>query len=58
MTKEEESIVRAIWGDQDPIETTEEVAQVVEGVIAMAEVMAQKWDEGLTVAFDAPINLH
>jgi hypothetical protein len=57
-TKEEENIIEAIWGDTDPDVDPGEIETVVTGIVSMAEIMAKKWDEGLTVAFEAPTNLH
>jgi hypothetical protein len=58
MTEEQERIVKAIWGDREPLETQEEVEHIVNGVIMMAEYMRRKSDQGLTVVYDAPIGLH
>ena len=58
MTEEQERIVKAIWGDREPIETQEEVEHIVNGVIMMAEYMRRKSDQGLTVVYDVPIGLH
>ena len=58
MTDYEKDIVDAIWGDAGPqSETPEEVQQIVDGVVAMAEHMRRKSEQGQTVVYDAPYGL-
>lgn len=57
-SKEDEVIIRGIWGDDDPDMSERDLKALVLGIKIMAEKMAIAHEDGLTVAFEAPTNLH
>ena len=55
MTPEDQKIVDAIWGDEG---LTKEDRQVVEGIMAMAELAASRFVAGKTVMVPETDTLH
>lgn len=58
MTKEEQQIIEAIWGDQEPDMSERDLKALILGIKIMAEEMAKKHENGKMVAYEAPSNLH
>ena len=58
MTNEEQQIIEAIWGDQDPNMSERDIKALTLGIKIMAEIMEGKYEDGKIVAFEAPTNLH
>ena len=58
MTKEEQQIIEAIWGDQEPDMNERDLKALILGIKLMAEEMAKRHDDGKMVAYDAPTSLH
>ena len=57
-SKEDEVIIRGIWGDDDPDMSERDLKALVLGIKIMAEIMEGKYEDGKIVAFEAPTNLH
>lgn len=58
MTKEEQQIIEAIWGDQEPDMSERDLKALILGIKIMAEKMAERHEDGKMVAFNAPTSLH
>lgn len=58
MTKEEQQIIEAIWGDQEPDMSEKDLKALILGIKIMAEKMAEKDADGKMVAYNAPTSLH
>jgi hypothetical protein len=55
MTPEDQAIVDAIWGEEG---LTKEDRQVVEGIMAMAELASERFKAGKTVVVPETDTLH
>jgi len=58
MTPEEQKIIEAIWGEQEPDMSERDLKALILGIKIMAETMADKHEDGKMVAFEAPTSLH
>jgi len=58
MTPEEQKIIEAIWGEQEPDMSERDLKALILGIKIMAEEMGKKHEDGKMVAFEAPSNLH
>ena len=58
MTKEEQQIIEAIWGEQEPDMSERDLKALILGIKIMAEEMAKKHEDGKMVSYDAPTSLH
>lgn len=58
MTKEEDAIIKAIWGDEDPDMNQEDIETIVQGIISMGEIMSERFEKGRCVVYNAPTSLH
>jgi len=58
MTNEEQQIIEAIWGEQEPDMSERDLKALILGIKIMAETMAKKDADGKMVAYEAPSSLH
>ena len=58
MTNEEQQIIEAIWGDQDPNMSERDIKALTLGIKIMAEIMEGKYEDGKMVAYEAPTSIH